>query len=505
MSQRSRDLKRKQTEQEKTLPLKSKKVSSKHVDTDRRSSAALKNNLWQGGNAAVTNLIDQQRGGKPLDSGTRGEMERSFGVDFKGVRIHDDVEAQAKADQLDARAYTQGDDIYLGSAPFDSQSPAGHALLAHELAHVVQQRQAANVESDRVSTPNDAFENAADQAAGLALSGQPTNVQTGGTPPGVQRQPREGQSDLQEVVRDELEAFLRRALAAQGGKTVTITKEVRDAIVSLFESDPVRQKGIELLLSQAGLPGDPGDLAAAIARQLPDRISRAQIERLRSARVEARGPTSTFGKFRQRIERTAPGSAQREEEEAAARRAKGESEPRVRINATGATDPTQQTAQQRIDEQERIRRATQGEKQPTVIGPITFDPFRAIKILRGDKPKPAPQTQARAFDEVQDTINSISDTALIPAEARGTPQADDFDDAQQVARILAQLFDVAQQDGREVIDLRLADEYNRVKDPATIIAEVKRISFAVRKALPHHASHVRMVRIYFGKRLVSGN
>src|SRR5262245_36660692 len=77
--------------------------------------------------------------GRPLDAATRGLMERRFGWDFGAVCIHADAEAAASAASVYARAYTVGRHIVLGAGQPPPGSLAGRALLAHELAHVVQQ------------------------------------------------------------------------------------------------------------------------------------------------------------------------------------------------------------------------------------------------------------------------------------------------------------------------------------------------------------------------------
>jgi Domain of unknown function (DUF4157) len=84
--------------------------------------------------------------GRALEADTRARMEARFGFDFGGVRIHADSAAAASATALNARAYTTGHDIVFGKDKYAPSSGAGMKLLAHELAHVVQQRGA-------VSTP----------------------------------------------------------------------------------------------------------------------------------------------------------------------------------------------------------------------------------------------------------------------------------------------------------------------------------------------------------------
>ena len=77
--------------------------------------------------------------GRPLDTGTRAVMEPRFGHDFSRVRVHDDARAAASARAVDAQAYTVGEHIVFDSGRYNPSSSAGRQLLAHELAHTVQQ------------------------------------------------------------------------------------------------------------------------------------------------------------------------------------------------------------------------------------------------------------------------------------------------------------------------------------------------------------------------------
>lgn len=77
---------------------------------------------------------------RPVPDPVRRQMEAALGADFGNVRIHTGAEAGRRADQLGARAFTRGSDIYINEGNFDPQSPAGRKLLAHELVHVQQQR-----------------------------------------------------------------------------------------------------------------------------------------------------------------------------------------------------------------------------------------------------------------------------------------------------------------------------------------------------------------------------
>lgn len=77
--------------------------------------------------------------GRPMDVPARSFMESRFGRDFGGVRIHTDRTAAESAQAVDAHAYTVGQHIVFDQGKYEPHSAAGQQLLAHELAHTVQQ------------------------------------------------------------------------------------------------------------------------------------------------------------------------------------------------------------------------------------------------------------------------------------------------------------------------------------------------------------------------------
>src|SRR5262245_12419598 len=78
--------------------------------------------------------------GQPLDAAARAAFEPRFAYDFSAVRIHADGASAEAARSVGANAFTLGSDIVFGSGRYEPQGAAGRRLLAHELAHVVQQR-----------------------------------------------------------------------------------------------------------------------------------------------------------------------------------------------------------------------------------------------------------------------------------------------------------------------------------------------------------------------------
>ncbi|MFJ8314181.1 MULTISPECIES: DUF4157 domain-containing protein [unclassified Streptomyces] len=107
--------------------------------------------------------------GRPLDDATRSDMEARLGADFSDVRIHTDSAARASASEVGAHAYTSGSHIVIGDGGTDKHT------LAHELTHVIQQRQGPVAGTDngsglKVSDPSDRFEREAVANATRAMS-----------------------------------------------------------------------------------------------------------------------------------------------------------------------------------------------------------------------------------------------------------------------------------------------------------------------------------------------
>jgi Domain of unknown function (DUF4157) len=126
--------------------------------------------------------IQSQRGsGAALESTTRATMEQSFGTSFDDVRVHSDGESHALNRTVSARAFTTGNDIFLGA----HASPADSRLLAHELTHVVQQRSMSGGGALTVGAAGDQHEQHADQVADVVTS---QAAATAHAAPGAQRE-----------------------------------------------------------------------------------------------------------------------------------------------------------------------------------------------------------------------------------------------------------------------------------------------------------------------------
>lgn len=165
------------------------------------------------GNAGVAGLVEEERspvldvvgssGGSPLDVETRTDMESRLGHDFGDVRVHNDSRAHESAVAVNAHAYTVGSNVVFQRDKYDPSSTEGKTMLAHELTHVVQQR---NGPVDgtpagggvQVSDPSDRFETEAATNAERAMSAPVAPIAASPAGPAVQRDaapPEEGQEE----------------------------------------------------------------------------------------------------------------------------------------------------------------------------------------------------------------------------------------------------------------------------------------------------------------------
>lgn len=135
----------------------------------------------------VESGIESARGGgQALDAGVRRQMESSFGADFSGVRIHTGPEAHSLNRDVNAVAFTTGQDIFFRQGTYDPGSSGGRELLAHELTHVVQQTGQGIKAKLTVSQPGDPLEREADEMARAVMRDEQK---------GLQRQPEAPKDD----------------------------------------------------------------------------------------------------------------------------------------------------------------------------------------------------------------------------------------------------------------------------------------------------------------------
>ncbi|HEY0482865.1 MAG TPA: DUF4157 domain-containing protein [Kofleriaceae bacterium] len=155
--------------------------------------------------------------GTSLPGELQTRFESSLGVDLGGVQIHTGHASAAAASSLGARAYATGSDIHFASGQYDPSSRGGQTLLAHEVAHTVQQGTARKVQHKlEVSAAHDAAEVEADHAAEAMVRGTSFSVSMGS---GIQRK----------IFRDKAKGKLTDADKAEAQKIQTSIDAVRAA------------------------------------------------------------------------------------------------------------------------------------------------------------------------------------------------------------------------------------------------------------------------------------
>lgn len=477
MSDHQRQPDRADPERERAAPPQDEQQSAARRDASG-SVPGLPDRLRQAGNAAISRLLRRRGAGRPLDPQSRAPLERGFGANFGAVRLHDDQEARAAADALDATALTQGDDIYLGSAAPPPETADGQQLLAHELAHVAQQRQAGAVNAGQVSRPGDSFEQAADHAAQQVVQGDRADRAPAGTPPAIQRQERMPQPG---VARAEAQAALRQyleRLAAQTDGKVRVTPELRTAVEQMFAGDVGAILRLDGFFNRLNLPTDPATFAAEVARLLPETIEPARIAHLRRAPSSGTQPSFTT-RVADAAKRTAP----------------------------APLPPDEQSAQWRFDQETGMTRKEEARRagQPSPIGPYSVDILRAARIVGELTKKPAttaaPQLDAKVSAAIEQAVAQIRPDALIPPKLRNTPLAGSLADAQEVARALGRMLDQAHTNKQAEVELRLSADYRQAGDLGEVIDAMRAIIDIMREALPHKAANVEAVKVYFGGQL----
>jgi Domain of unknown function (DUF4157) len=113
----------------------------------------------------VQSTINSTRGsGTTLDRGVADKLSPSLG-DLSDVRVHTDSTAHNLNHAVSARAFATGTDVYFAQGEYKPNTMDGDKLIAHELAHVVQQRGAPTSGPLTVSQPGDSLEREADGVA----------------------------------------------------------------------------------------------------------------------------------------------------------------------------------------------------------------------------------------------------------------------------------------------------------------------------------------------------
>jgi len=88
-----------------------------------------------------TAINSARGGGQSLDAGLQRSMGQAMGADFSGVKVHTDAQSDQLNQSIQAKAFTTGQDVFFRQGAYDPGSRGGQELIAHELTHVVQQKE----------------------------------------------------------------------------------------------------------------------------------------------------------------------------------------------------------------------------------------------------------------------------------------------------------------------------------------------------------------------------
>lgn len=150
-------------------------------------------------------------GGAPLPVAVRNSLMRSFSIDLTPIRVHTDARAQHTVKSFNTRAFAYGSNIFLGPG----ESPSDLRLMAHEVAHVVQQSGGTVLQHFTVNS-GDALEEEAEKASAAAMRGEKFTVKQRTSP-----RPQ-GLLGIDISIPDPLEWLAGKANAIPGFRMLTI-------------------------------------------------------------------------------------------------------------------------------------------------------------------------------------------------------------------------------------------------------------------------------------------
>ena len=428
-------------------------------------------------------------------------MSSRLGHDFSTVRVHADAAAAGAAGRLDAAAFTVGEHVAFGAGRFDPGSRAGRRLLAHELAHVAQQRHASALVAG-VGAVDHPSEHAAERAA----AGDARRLALGAPVPALQRAPT-GLPDKPasatiggEELEFELTAFLQRAVATQGGQALRVTEAVKQGLRSLTIGDPGARLRIDSMLSNTTPPGRPAEFAKRVARALGPAVPRAAAERLRDARVSDAGPAApssaaeALGTVVERGVRPLVKWLPRQVQDAIVDAARSS----VADGVVATVQAALKTAP--MDEQGRkaVVKAVEGiikQRQATTPAAPTDD--RAVREPSASVEPPRPSVKGEDITTspavktpgtpgppvvkpepsslppgLAATVAELDSARLVPTGDDGKPATGSFADAQQFARVVYDALVDAQR-GSRVAEVVLPGEYRPGLGMADVLAEAR--------------------------------
>ncbi|MEH2352907.1 eCIS core domain-containing protein [Nostoc sp.] len=201
------------------------KMETKDNEARLMRSPIIQRRSSDGGMAATPDLeasINRARGGgQVMANNIRQPMEKAFGTDLSGVKIHTDAQSDKLNRSIQARAFTTGQNVFFRQGEYNPSSQGGQELLAHELTHVVQQ----NGEAVRRSLPKMEKERqpkTTNESKGTSEAPDRLNIRS--TPePGMQ---------IQRVITDKREEEIEEQIQ-------NLPQELKDSIRDISKNDEI--------------------------------------------------------------------------------------------------------------------------------------------------------------------------------------------------------------------------------------------------------------------------
>jgi hypothetical protein len=118
-----------------------------------------------------SSLSESKGTGQPLSDNVKASMGNRMGTDFSNVGIHNNAQSASLSNQINAKAFTHGNDIYFNQGQYQPETREGQHLIAHELTHTVQQGTAVNRKPLKVTQGNERIQRSWLGSAWNAVSG----------------------------------------------------------------------------------------------------------------------------------------------------------------------------------------------------------------------------------------------------------------------------------------------------------------------------------------------
>jgi hypothetical protein len=269
-----------------------------------------------------------------------------------------------------------------------------------------------------------------------------------------------------EEVIQALTNYLNKELALQGTRQLAVNDRVRWAVLKLFQDNPDGYKWFEIRSSKAGLPEDPAGFAAMVGTHLPDFIPRKNMLHLDVPPAKDPDPSTVGGKGKVLLK---------------GQLGKIGKIPEDVGNPNGPVEAPS--------------------NEPTVGTSPGQHTIKTPDITWGGTPPKSPKPNlpqaplAREQQAVNKVVQSLDDDALVPAAAKGTPQAAEFGGARLLAQDIADQLTAAEASKKDTVKITIGMNYRHVDDLREIFQKIEAIVRQIAAVLPGGVKDVDKVII----------